>query len=201
MKKTIALLMLAATLSTAFAQETVKPGKLIYGTVSDSNGPLAGIIVTERNHCDRIMAQTTTDVNGNFSFRLVNPNNRIQISKAGYEIIDVPINKSHYELNMKEQVPIPGVEILDGPAPVSHRLAEISTPQEDWNQELDHWLRIYGLSVVRMEMLDSPIRSLTRADRTFQLNEIPGNGIYIPFTDYTRYYTIDELFDNWYPRF
>lgn len=201
MKKTIALLMLAATLSTAFAQETVRPGKLIYGTVSDSNGPLAGIIVTERNSCDRIMAQTTTDVNGNFSFRLVNPNNRIQISKAGYETIDIPINKPYLELNMKEQAPIQPIVVLDGPAPVSHSLVDIGMPQEDWILELDHWLRILGSGMVRMEMLDSPIRSLTRADRTFQLNEIPGNGIYIPFTDYTRYYTIDELFDNWYPRF
>ena len=201
MKKTFALLMLAATISTAYAQETVRPGKLIYGTVSDSNGPLAGIIVTERNSCDRIMAQTTTDVNGNFSFRLVNPNNRIQISKAGYETIDIPINKPYLELNMKEQAPIQPIVVLDGPAPVSHSLVDIGMPQEDWILELDHWLRILGSGMVGMEMLDSPIRSLTRADRTFQLNEIPGNGIYIPFTDYTRYYTIDELFDNWYPRF
>ena len=124
-----------------------------------------------------------------------------QISKAGYETIDIPINKPYLELNMKEQAPIQPIVVLDGPAPVSHSLVDIGMPQEDWNLELDHWLRILGSGIVRMEMLDSPIRSLTRADRTFQLNEIPGNGIYIPFTDYTRYYTIDELFDNWYPRF
>ena len=137
MKKKFALLMLAAAISPAFAQDSLNadinaiaealqgkpvsieriPGttvglrNLIYGTVSDDNGPIAGIIVTERNAHDRIMAQTTTDVNGNFSFRLVNPYNTIKIAYNGYETVDIPITKSHFEIQMKQQQPIPPIEI------------------------------------------------------------------------------------------
>ena len=78
MKKTFALLLFAAaSIASAFAQDKPKAGDIIYGTVTDSIGPVAGITVIERNANYRIMAQTVTDANGNFSFRLVDPDNEL----------------------------------------------------------------------------------------------------------------------------
>jgi hypothetical protein len=59
--------------------------------------------VTERDSSDRIVAHDITDMDGYFFFRLVNPNNRIQVSYVGYETVDVPIDKTFFEIKMKEE--------------------------------------------------------------------------------------------------
>ena len=112
MKKTFALLFLAVTtVVSAFAQDKPHKGDIIYGSLTDEKGPMSGVNITEINDTYRIMAQTTTDVNGNFSFRLVNPDNTIMIACSGYETVDIPITKSHFEIQMKQQQPIPPIEI------------------------------------------------------------------------------------------
>lgn len=193
MKKSFALLLFSiVTLTPMFAQDKPKKGDVIYGVIKDSNGPVVGATVTERNGCDRIMAQTQTDINGEFVFRTVNPDNRLTITNRDYETIDLPINKTCFELNMNKQAPLPPIQLLDGPVDLSSLIPEIT----------DDDLFKLGISTTAYyDMLQSPIRGLMKNDRTIPVNELPGNGIYIPFTDYTRYYTIDELFDNWYPRF
>ena len=202
MKKTFALLLFAAVVvAPAFAQDKPKAGDVIYGRIVDSNGPVVGAKVTERNDCDRIMAQTTTDVNGEFSFRTVNPDNRIMVTNRDYETIDIPINKTCFDLKMKKQSPIPPVTILDGPADLSSLIPEIPTAvQIITDQDL---IALFGATYTSQysDMLLYPIEGMMKADRTYQKMQIPGNGIYIPYTNHTTYYTIDELFDNWYPRF
>ena len=94
-----------------FAQDKPQKGDIIYGSVSDDEGPLMRILITEVNSNNRIMSQTMTDENGNFSFRLVNPDNTIKIAYNGYETVDIPITGSHYEIQMKQQQPIPPIEI------------------------------------------------------------------------------------------
>ena len=70
MKKTIGIifgmLFLGTAINSVSAQDKPKVGDLIYGTVTDSQGPVAGVVITERNRFDRIMAQVKTDENGNF---------------------------------------------------------------------------------------------------------------------------------------
>ena len=108
MKKSFALLLFSiVTLTPMFAQDKPKKGDVIYGVIKDSNGPVVGATVTERNCCDRIMAQTQTDINGEFVFRTVNPDNRLTITNRDYETIDLPINKTCFELNMKKHDPLP----------------------------------------------------------------------------------------------
>ena len=102
MKKTFAFLLVAAAITSAFAQDTPKAGDLIYGTVIGSKGPITGANVTERNGYDRIMAQSTTDSDGNFSFRLVNPDDRIMVTCPNYETVDIRIDRKHYEITMKD---------------------------------------------------------------------------------------------------
>ena len=131
MKKTIAfLLFAAAAIAPAFAQDKPKAGDIIYGTVTDSVGPLAGITVIERNANNRIMAQTVTDANGNFSFRLVDPDNELCFMRKKQEPysrstgVYMPITSLQYDINLDQISGIdealagfPGLDIVFGPDP------------------------------------------------------------------------------------
>ena len=193
MKKMFASVLLwVVTIASAFAQDKPKTGDVIYGRIVDSNGPVVGATVTERNGCDRIMAQALTDINGEFVFRTVNPDNRLIVTNRDYETIDLPINKTCFDLNMKKQAPLPPIQLIDSPVDFSSLIPEITD---------DDLIKLGIKTAVYHDMLQSPIRGLMKNDITIPVNELPGNGIYIPFSDYTRYYSIDELFDNWYPRF
>ena len=118
MKKVFAsfLLLFAATAS-LFAQDNLKKGNLIYGTVTENGKPVSGVCVVEVNANDRIMAQDTTDINGQYSFRLVNPQNRLRATRVGYETVDMAITKKNIDINIKKQPPLPPVQMLDGPVP------------------------------------------------------------------------------------
>ena len=88
-----------------------KAGDVISGVIEDNEGPMMMVNVTERDAADRIVAHAITDIEGNFSFRLVNPKDRIQITYVGYETVDIPITKLYYEIKMKDQGELPTVEI------------------------------------------------------------------------------------------
>lgn len=105
----MALACAAAVLpSLLFAQ---KAGDIISGVVEDNDGPMMMVNVTERDAADRIVAHAITDIEGNFSFKLVNPKDRIQISYVGYETVDIPINKLYFEIKMKDQNDLPVIDI------------------------------------------------------------------------------------------
>jgi len=115
MKKTIALLLITAVITTVSAQDNLKKGDLIYGTVTENGKPVAGVLVTERNSNDRIMAQATTDVNGQYSFRLANPRNMIVVTHPGYETADIPVKKQSQDISIRKQAQLPPVEVIDHP--------------------------------------------------------------------------------------
>ena len=94
--------------SLLFAQ---KAGDVISGVIEDNEGPMMMVNVTERDAADRIVAHAITDMEGNFSFRLVNPKDKIQITYVGYETVDLPIDKVYFEIKMKEQGDLPEVVI------------------------------------------------------------------------------------------
>lgn len=203
MKKMFASVLLSVvTIVPTFAQDKPKAGDVIYGRIVDNNGPVAGVKVTERNACDRIMAQAVTDINGEFVFRTVNPENMIIVTNMGYETLVIPIDRQCNDLTMKLQSPLPPVRVLDGPMSLVPKM--VDTEQEITDEDL---MALFGdtywasSTAVYYDMLKYPVEGMMRADRTYQKAQLPGNGIYIPFTDFATYYTIDELFDNWYPRF
>ncbi len=131
MKKIFALLLsAAATIVSAYAQDKPQKGDIIYGTVTDSIGPVAGAIVIERNAYERIMAQTKTDLNGNFSFRLVDPDNEICFMRKKQNLynnshgVNMPITSLKYDINLDQISGIdealagfPGLDIVFGPDP------------------------------------------------------------------------------------
>ncbi|MBO7112176.1 MAG: carboxypeptidase regulatory-like domain-containing protein [Bacteroidaceae bacterium] len=198
----VSLLLSVVTIVPTFAQDKPKAGDVIYGRIVDINGPVAGVNVTERDACDRIMAQTKTDLNGEFVFRTVNPENMIIVTNKGYETLVIPIDRQCNDLTMKLQRPLPPVMVLDGPMSLVPELDD--TEQKITDEDL---MALFGdtywasSTAVYYDMLRYPVEGMMRADRTYQRAQLPGNGIYIPFTDFATYYTIDELFDNWYPRF
>jgi hypothetical protein len=88
-----------------------KAGDMISGVVSDKEGPMALVNVTQRDSLDRIVARSITDREGKFTFPLLNPGNTIKVTYLGYEPVNLPINKQYYEIRLNE---LPGNEILPG---------------------------------------------------------------------------------------
>ena len=99
------------TVTVVAAQDTIKAGDMIRGTVSDSEGPMMLVNVAERDSANRIVANSVTDKEGNFSIRLVNPADRLQIIYPGYEMVDTAISDTYYKIKMKVDEYFPPVVI------------------------------------------------------------------------------------------
>ena len=78
-----------------------KAGDMISGRITDDKGPLMYANVCERDSLNRIVAHSVTDIEGKFSFRLVNPENTIDVTIIGYETVKFPIDKMYYEIKME----------------------------------------------------------------------------------------------------
>ena len=74
----------------------VKAGDIISGQVWDDFDPLMMCNVVEIDHNNRIVAHGTTDINGNFSFAIKNPKDKIRISYIGCQTVELPINKKAF---------------------------------------------------------------------------------------------------------
>ena len=101
------LLLVQAAATSVFAQ---KAGDIITGVVSDNEGPMMMVNVTERDQDDRIVAHCITDMEGKFSFKLVNPMDRLQISYVGYETVEIPFSKNHFEIKMQDNTRVIGTK-------------------------------------------------------------------------------------------
>ena len=90
--------LLAGGCVNAFAQTA---GTMIHGTVEDDIEPLMMANVVEIDEQQRIVAHAVTDVNGNFSFKIVNPKHRLRISYIGYVTQTIPIRGTTYKIRMR----------------------------------------------------------------------------------------------------
>ena len=118
MKKTLFLLpvlLMQTSFIMVFAQSKPKAGDTISGIISDKYGPAMMINVTERDSLDNVVAHSLTDFWGYFSFRLVNPENRISIKYVGYETVDIPIDTTFFEIKMKEWDCFSAIDITTDP--------------------------------------------------------------------------------------
>ena len=77
-------------------------GDIISGTVSDDYGTVIGANVVELDAANRIVASAVTDLNGNFSFKIKNPKDKLRISYVGYKTVVLPINKLKYDITMSD---------------------------------------------------------------------------------------------------
>ncbi len=94
-------------------------GDIISGTVNDSYGTVIGATVVELDAANRIVASAVTDMNGNFSFKLKNPKDKIRFSYVGYKTVTLPINKLKYDITMSD-----GSEDLEGVVVTAKRKAQ-----------------------------------------------------------------------------
>lgn len=78
------------------ASAQVKAGDVVSGQVWDDFDPLMMCNVIEIDKNSRIVAHAVTDINGNFSFKIVSPKNKIRISYIGCQTVDLPITKKAF---------------------------------------------------------------------------------------------------------
>ena len=77
-------------------------GDIISGTVSDAFGPVMMANVVEIDGAKRIVASAVTDINGNFSFKLKNPKDKLRVTYVGSKTVTLPINKLKYEITLED---------------------------------------------------------------------------------------------------
>ena len=129
------LLFIQAAVTTVFAQDKPKAGDTISGIIRDSIGPMIWVNVVELDSSDSVVAHTVTDFGGNFHFRLVNPDDRMQIPCVGYETVVIPIDTTFFEIKMKEQDDLPQVEMN---ADSSYKYKGIPIPLREAAKSVSH---------------------------------------------------------------
>ncbi len=101
LKKIMGLIMICQfAIINSYAQSA---GDIISGTVTDSYGAVIGANVVELDGANRIVASAVTDINGNFSFKLKNPKDKIRFSYVGYKTITQSINKTKFNVTMSDE--------------------------------------------------------------------------------------------------
>ena len=106
-KITTLILLCVGNMLFSYAQQA---GDVVTGTVSDSMGPLMMANVVELDEANRIVSSTITDMNGNFSFKIKDPRNRLKFMFVGNEPKIVPIKGTTYNIVMDSNTN----EIFDG---------------------------------------------------------------------------------------
>lgn len=90
-------MMLSATMQ-LMAQQQISN---IHGTIEDEFGPLMSATVVEIDGNGRVINSTLTDMNGNFSMKIVNPKNKIRIQYVGLKPKVLPIDRTTYNIMME----------------------------------------------------------------------------------------------------
>ena len=103
----------------------VKAGDKISGLVGDDAGPLMGATVCEIDAKGRIIESAITNLNGAFTMKVKNPQDRIRFSYVGMKTVTMPIDAKKYEIIMEpaEQshyryIPIDGKKQTGLPIPI-----------------------------------------------------------------------------------
>jgi TonB-linked SusC/RagA family outer membrane protein len=93
----------------SFAQEA---DEVISGTVSDALGPIMQANVVEIDNANRIVSSTTTDMNGNFSFKIKSPKNKLRFSFVGCKPKTVPIKGTVYDITLDDETTLTEVTVV-----------------------------------------------------------------------------------------
>ena len=83
----------------------------VHGTVSDDMGGLPGASVCEIDGTGRIIEATVTDINGNFSMRIRNQDDKLRFSFVGCKTQTLPINRETYHVKLVSQTTIETVTV------------------------------------------------------------------------------------------
>ena len=80
-----------------------KSGDIISGTINAANGLISMANVYEADAEGKIVAHSLTDQYGNFSFRLVNPNNHLVVKYPGYNTVEKKFTSLKYIITLEQQ--------------------------------------------------------------------------------------------------
>ena len=130
----LSVLLMQTSFIMVFARGRPQAGDTISGIISDEDGPMIWVNVTELDSSDCVVAHTVTDLGGKFSFRLVNPENRISIKYVGYETVDIPIDTIFFEIKMKEWDGFSAIDITTDPG---HETKGIPIPLREAAKSVD----------------------------------------------------------------
>lgn len=135
--KYTAAVALALCCTSAFAQQ-----KRISGHVfNKSDGPVVMANVVEKDKSNRVVSATQTDMKGNFTMTIKNPNNRLEVSYIGYTTARIdPIGaRTSFHVEMQERGKIQEVVITGKRTVRSNGMViperEISTATQTLNMD------------------------------------------------------------------
>lgn len=103
--------MIAALSMSVIPMAAQEAGQMITGNVYDNLGPVISANVVEIDAANRIVAATITDFNGNFSFKLKNPKDKLRVSFVGYKTATLSINRTNYKINLTDATQIKEVVV------------------------------------------------------------------------------------------
>ena len=82
--------------------DDVKPGDMISGCVTDDkNMPLMMVNIFEKDEFGRIVAHAVSDLNGDFVFKLVNPQHKLTVSCPGFATQTLDIKDKEVNVTLK----------------------------------------------------------------------------------------------------
>lgn len=99
----LVMLLLQAVSISQFAQSKPKAGDKISGIISDDVAPMWKVKVEEKDSSGKTVRKRKTNKKGKFSFRLVNPEDRIQVTYEMYDTVNLPIDKTYFDIKIKIQ--------------------------------------------------------------------------------------------------
>ena len=94
------------------AADNVKAGDKITGTVKDAAGPLLGANIVEIDPFGRIVANTVSDVNGNFVLKVKDPKNKIRLSYVGMKTQTIDISSNKLDVTMEEAMKFTDIKVV-----------------------------------------------------------------------------------------
>ena len=73
----------------------------VHGTVEDEFGPLMAATVVEIDANGRVISSALTDMNGNFTMKIMNPKDKLRIQYVGLNTKTLPIDRTTYKVFME----------------------------------------------------------------------------------------------------
>jgi len=93
----------------AEVEDDVKPGDMITGCVTDDkNMPLMMVNIFEKDEFGRIVAHAVSDLNGDFAFKLVNPQHKLTVSCPGFATQTLDIKDKEVNVTLKHNAKLDG---------------------------------------------------------------------------------------------
>ena len=84
------------------AIEDVKPGEMVTGCVTDEkNMPIMMVNIFEKDEFGRIVAHAVSDLNGDFAFKLINPQHKLTVSCPGFATQTLDIKDKEVNVTLK----------------------------------------------------------------------------------------------------